>query len=571
MSSSSQAPELSMDEILASIRRIISEEPRTPAPAAPVNTTARAHAARTEPVLPAQTSQAANLVPAQSAPRLLDARPEGDAPGRTTRLAAAPIASVSSIASGAVLAGAADGRRATPGKPMIEDDILELVEDDAHATAALEPLADGQPQYGAHAPDTGEMDAPLSLNEYRAHGTDAWDLDPLTAQAPVLTATLDAESMKPDPAATPHRRAALPQSGAATAAFEPDQSSSQRPAKPSFPSMIELLKRQEWPQGKKPGTGPDTRPEISAVPSGAMPGMAPANAPASAAQKPESSAVFASAAALQPTAPPPTAPPRAPMAPVSDPSTPIPPARAASAVGVRVQSPSGGAAVRPSWLEAALSPGKTTLPPQAAPPNAQPPNAAAPSQRAPQRPPQSSLAATAPGAPAKTPGISPVETVLFAGETETVQQAAPARFVADVTPDQDDEAGTDAVIVHAYVAPQTPLAAALNSPLLTLAEGAAGAGTSQFGPEQRVMTPSARAMDAPYEPPAAPAQNAITAALATPTTPAVRTLEDTVSELMRPLLRQWLDDNMPRIVEKAFREELAGRTGTAVGKPVAKV
>ena len=51
----------------------------------------------------------------------------------------------------------------------------------------------------------------------------------------------------------------------------------------------------------------------------------------------------------------------------------------------------------------------------------------------------------------------------------------------------------------------------------------------------------------------------------------MRTLEDTVSELMRPLLRQWLDDNMPRIVEKAFREELAGRTGTAVGKPVAKV
>jgi cell pole-organizing protein PopZ len=32
-----------------------------------------------------------------------------------------------------------------------------------------------------------------------------------------------------------------------------------------------------------------------------------------------------------------------------------------------------------------------------------------------------------------------------------------------------------------------------------------------------------------------------------------------VATLLRPMLRQWLDDNMPRIVEKAFREELAER------------
>jgi cell pole-organizing protein PopZ len=37
----------------------------------------------------------------------------------------------------------------------------------------------------------------------------------------------------------------------------------------------------------------------------------------------------------------------------------------------------------------------------------------------------------------------------------------------------------------------------------------------------------------------------------------VRTLEDTVAELLRPMLRQWLDANMPRIVEKALRVELA--------------
>lgn len=34
-------------------------------------------------------------------------------------------------------------------------------------------------------------------------------------------------------------------------------------------------------------------------------------------------------------------------------------------------------------------------------------------------------------------------------------------------------------------------------------------------------------------------------------------LDDTVAELLRPMLRQWLSDNMPRIVEKALRIELA--------------
>lgn len=40
---------------------------------------------------------------------------------------------------------------------------------------------------------------------------------------------------------------------------------------------------------------------------------------------------------------------------------------------------------------------------------------------------------------------------------------------------------------------------------------------------------------------------------------AVRTLEDTVAELLRPMLRDWLDANMPRIVEKALKDELASR------------
>jgi cell pole-organizing protein PopZ len=39
--------------------------------------------------------------------------------------------------------------------------------------------------------------------------------------------------------------------------------------------------------------------------------------------------------------------------------------------------------------------------------------------------------------------------------------------------------------------------------------------------------------------------------------PPVRTLEDAVAEMLKPLLQQWIADNMPRIIEKALRVEAA--------------
>ncbi len=60
-----------------------------------------------------------------------------------------------------------------------------------------------------------------------------------------------------------------------------------------------------------------------------------------------------------------------------------------------------------------------------------------------------------------------------------------------------------------------------------------------------------------------PAAQAASAEVSTPTVTAslspdgVQTLENTVAELLRPLLRQWLAENMPRIVEKALRIEMA--------------
>jgi cell pole-organizing protein PopZ len=37
--------------------------------------------------------------------------------------------------------------------------------------------------------------------------------------------------------------------------------------------------------------------------------------------------------------------------------------------------------------------------------------------------------------------------------------------------------------------------------------------------------------------------------------PAGRTLEDVVADMLRPLLEKWIDENMPRIVERALQRD----------------
>jgi cell pole-organizing protein PopZ len=64
--------------------------------------------------------------------------------------------------------------------------------------------------------------------------------------------------------------------------------------------------------------------------------------------------------------------------------------------------------------------------------------------------------------------------------------------------------------------------------------------------ERLVSEPSATA--------AASAFDSLTAAIALP--PVGRTLEDLAGELLRPLLKAWLDANLPRIVEATVAEEV---------------
>ena len=65
-------------------------------------------------------------------------------------------------------------------------------------------------------------------------------------------------------------------------------------------------------------------------------------------------------------------------------------------------------------------------------------------------------------------------------------------------------------------------------------------------------TPAPAAVAPPQAAPAVSSPAPVVTAAGT-----ARTMEDTVSELLRPMLRQWLDQNMPRVIEKALRSELA--------------
>lgn len=74
------------------------------------------------------------------------------------------------------------------------------------------------------------------------------------------------------------------------------------------------------------------------------------------------------------------------------------------------------------------------------------------------------------------------------------------------------------------------------------------------------------AMDAPQPAAAAPAQLVPPPPLpANPAAPSAAPIEDATADLLRPMLRQWLADNMPRMVEKALHIEVA-ESGKTVKK-----
>ena len=52
-----------------------------------------------------------------------------------------------------------------------------------------------------------------------------------------------------------------------------------------------------------------------------------------------------------------------------------------------------------------------------------------------------------------------------------------------------------------------------------------------------------------------------TIAASVPAAPAVNPLEDMVREMLRPILKQWLDDHLPQIVDEHVKREITRITG----------
>ena len=50
-----------------------------------------------------------------------------------------------------------------------------------------------------------------------------------------------------------------------------------------------------------------------------------------------------------------------------------------------------------------------------------------------------------------------------------------------------------------------------------------------------------------------------------PLQPQVNPLEEVIREMLRPILKQWLDDNLPEIVNEHVRREISRITGRPVG------
>jgi len=117
--------------------------------------------------------------------------------------------------------------------------------------------------------------------------------------------------------------------------------------------------------------------------------------------------------------------------------------------------------------------------------------------------------------------------------------------------------GAIGVGVHLLV-----LKAALAGSLsFVLAQGLAASAASSISPEAASpaipLTPVFEASEPDLRPHVA-ASSTLPVAVASPgSIPVTRTLEDAVADMLRPMLQQWVAENMPRIIERALRTEVA--------------
>ena len=455
MSSPGQATDLSMDEILASIRKIISEDPKPAAVIAPVRTPvtdgmlSAAHAARQN--APVKTALSGNIDPAS------------------------------------VQQSAQHGARSIT--PALDDDILDLMDEDKAPikAPAVAPLKGEPVTSTAEKSAQTEQPARPGLNELWAPREWAKPSAPATT-APLVQTPLVQTGSPPVPV-SPLAEPTEARLEAAIAALGQSLASPQQSD----------LNAKAWPPAAPPKMPAQPGPRIDVV--------AVVNA--------ATRAALAQRSADEQMAMPVSAVPTASVAvaleqPVTQATLAQPPSKADS-VSLAPRNPVN------AEPEARSISAATAAPAVAPAVNAAVEAALAAARAAPPR-----------AEVVKTPEVP--KAAPPAAVTKPVSESTPIKSAAPV-------AGVPALAE----APKRIIAVPVNSvPSVASAVGHGMSGNAG-------SLPPATALPSPAA--------------------GVQTLEDTVARLLRPMLRQWLDDNMPRIVEKAFKEELAAQAAPPPSAP----
>jgi cell pole-organizing protein PopZ len=479
MSSAEKAAEQSMEEILASIRKIISEEPagqRAPGPvvgpgagsgsaggdsstAGAGSKDAAASATPKSPLSPPAVDDVLDDLVTESVPVRAEtppARPEPSVPSwlfPRTAAAASPSSTAKSPAPADPLLGREGGTPRDAAKPLLG--------------AGREETSGGKEDTGR---SPGSATAP-------GRGADLGALVP---------GRLDASLPRPEPGPKldiiPERRQPTP---GLTPASVPSAARAGEPAIPhiSFGPPGTLA-------SDKPGAPDKSR----------FGGLAPADssAPRSVATAPREGSGSLPAAEAKPFS-----------------STPGGVTNGLAAGAPPIEAP------RPGRSETAGRPTDGSAPN----PSLQAPSVAAGSMSA---PPTLGPMVPAPSLAAK-PATDPVRTAL--SPTRGLEKQMPLQSNAGPAPGAVASSG---------------IAVPLQAPVVPAGGSTPAQGAGAAGKPPGAGSPSGPAINGPAGTP-------VIAAGSEPT----KTLEDTVAELLRPMLRQWLDANLPRIVEKALRVELA--------------
>jgi cell pole-organizing protein PopZ len=188
-------------------------------------------------------------------------------------------------------------------------------------------------------------------------------------------------------------------------------------------------------------------------------------------------------------------------------------------------------------------------------------------------PPSSLVPSTQPRAPA--PNADNVTTeIVRPAQARAPDPAAPAAKQAEPAPAskttvpapgaiQSDATPAAKPAVAAPIAKEAVSAPATKPPEATPAKLPDPAPNMRAAPVETAPAPAIR----PTAPAAGPAPNPANIAAAPPassstgTLPTGRTMDETVVELLRPLLRDWLNTNMPRLIEPALKAELEALRG----------